>query len=956
VDGILEPEDSSRARLPSGTVTFAFTDIEGSTRRWDADPSAMQEALRRHDAHMRAAIAVYDGHVFKTIGDAFCAVFSRPEDALSAMLTVQNTLAAEDFSAVGGLRVRAAVHTGTAEERDRDFFGPAVNRVARLVAIGHGGQVLVSGATAQLVRDVLPLAMSLRDLGEHRLKDLTRPEHVYQLVGPGLFGDFPRLRSLETSSHNLPETLTPLIGREADVAGLTSLLGAHRSVTIVGAGGVGKTRTSLQVAANLLKEYDDGVWLVELAPLTEGESIPSTIAQAVGVSLAPGDGSPLDTVVRQLKEKNVLLVVDNCEHLIRPAAKAIAEILRACPAVAVLASSRQALEIRGEQAYRLPSLGFPASDAGLTAVAALQSPAVALFVARAHAADQRFAITDDNAQAIADICRRLDGIPLAIELAAPRVRVMNPRQLRERLDARFRVLTRASHDVLERQQTLRAMIDWSYDLLSERERTYLCRLSVFAGSFTLASASAVAAYEPIDEIEGLQLLGSLVDKSLLSEVGHVPERETRFRLSETVRSYTLEKFEAREEREVTLRRYASAMLALLEGASANWANTPSLPWVEAIEPELENVRDALHWSLTASSDIPLGVRIVIASRRLWAAVSPREGLRWIAEATERLTPELEGPVIAYLYLAEAHMRTSLQQHAAALAAAQRALSASPGLPYEMTVAEARGFAGLALAFTGKPAEAIDILEQALNTCQSVGSKHYVAHAFSDLGMAHSAAGDVLAARSAFREALRVFRVLEYARETTSVAGNLAELEYWSGDVEAAVRLCVEAVAGTADPRSFARYMANLAAYYVALSRWDEARAVARQVLFLRPRPPRAEIDIAYTIQHLAAIAALEPKAEGQMPLEAERAAQLLGFVDAWLERLENERQLTEQREYERVAGALDRIFSPAGFSALAEAGRSWSEKRALTEALHLASPPQNGVRDLSAASDKGRSA
>jgi predicted ATPase len=606
---------------------------------------------------------------------------------------------------------------------------------------------------------------------------------------------------------------------------------------------------------------------------------------------------------------------------VRPAAKSIAEILRACPAVSVLTSSRQALEIQGEQTYRLPSLAFPAFDSGLTAVAALQSPAIALFVARAHAADNRFSIDDDNAQAIADICRRLDGIPLAIELAAPRVRILNPRQLRERLDARFRVLTSSSHNVLPRQQTLQAMIDWSYDLLSEHERTYLCRLAVFAGSFTLSSASAVAAYEPIDELDGLQLLGNLVDKSLVSELGHLPAGETRFRLSETVRSYALEKFEARGEREVTLRRYASAMLALVEDASANWANTPSLPWVE--------------------------------SRRLWGAVSPREGLRWIAEAAVRLAPDIAAPVRAELYLAEAQMRTALQQHAAALAAAQHALSASPGLGDELEVAEAQAFAGLAFAFIGRPAEGIAMLTQALRTHQARDSKHYIAHTFSDLGMAHSAAGEVLAARGAFREALRVFRALEYARETTSVAGNLAELEYWSGDVDAAVRLCVEAIAGTADPRSITMYMANLAAYYVSSSRWDDARVVARQVL-LRPRAAKADIDVAYTIQHLAAVAALEATAEGTTPPEAERAAPLLGFVDAWLERLDNERQLTEQREYERITDAFRHMFSRAGFAALAEAGRSWSEKRALAEAMHLARRA-DGARDLSAP-DKGRTA
>jgi class 3 adenylate cyclase len=379
--------------LPSGTVTFAFTDIEGSSARWERDRPAMQAAVRRHDALVRAAIAQNAGYVFKTIGDAFCTAFSRPADAVAAVLAVERSLAAEDFSAVGGLQVRAAVHTGTADEREGDYFGPAVNRVARLLAIGYGGQVLVSGATAALVRAELPDGTGLRDLGEHRLKDLERAERVYQLEAPGLPGGFPPLRSLDALATNLPVQLTSLLGRERETAEIEALVREQRLVTLVGSGGVGKTRAALQVAANLLDAFNDGVWLIELAALASGDFIAATVAHALGIGL-PASDDPTESLIGGLRAKNLLLVFDNCEHLAAPAARAIDAILSACPDVKVLASSRQPLAIEGEEAYLLPPLEIPA--------------AVALFAARARSADKRFALTAENAATVAEICRRLD--------------------------------------------------------------------------------------------------------------------------------------------------------------------------------------------------------------------------------------------------------------------------------------------------------------------------------------------------------------------------------------------------------------------------------------------------------------------------------------------------------------------------------------------------------------------
>ncbi|MGH7729023.1 MAG: ATP-binding protein, partial [Vulcanimicrobiaceae bacterium] len=393
-------------------------------------------------------------------------MFARAEDAVAALTAAQWALAAEDFSAVEGLRVRMAIHTGTADERGGDYFGPAVNRVARLLAIGHGGQVLVSGVTTDLVQGDLPAQASLRDLGAHRLKDLARPEQVYQLIAPGLPADFPALRSLDSLPHNLPLQPTSFIGRDAEIAEITALLAKHRVVTLVGSGGVGKTRTSLQIGANLLDGASDGVWFIELAPLADGALIPSAIATALNLRLRD-EGDPVDVLAQALRRYRALLIIDNCEHLLAPAARVVAAIVRACPGVVVLASSRQGLGVAGEATYRMPSLGVPSAEqiaefereparpeGGARAVAlAAEFPALALFIERAAAADPRFAVTDANVASIARICRRLDGISLAIELAAARVRMLAPAELEARLDQRFRLLTGGSRDALARQQT-----------------------------------------------------------------------------------------------------------------------------------------------------------------------------------------------------------------------------------------------------------------------------------------------------------------------------------------------------------------------------------------------------------------------------------------------------------------------------------------------------------------------
>src|SRR5579863_2502825 len=432
----------ARTKPPvSGTLTFLFTDIEGSTERWERDREAMSDALRRHDAIVQTVIERHHGRVFKTIGDAYCAAFPSPSEALNAALAIQRSLSREDFAAVGGLRVRIAMHTGIADERDGDFFGPPVNRVARLLAIGHGGQVLVSSDAFAGLRSDLPQDVSLRDLGAHRLKDLAQPERVYQLIAADLPVTFPALRSLGSRPNNLPPQLTSFVGRADVLAEVGTMVERSRLVTLVGSGGVGKTRCALQIGVDALARFTDGVWFVDLSPVGDASAVAATVARTLG--LHDYAATPIDIVTKYLSRKDLLLILDNCEHVIDEARSVAAAILHGCPSVHILATSRERLHIGGEQAYRMPSLAVPTNDVR-SAHAASTFGAVQLFVERALNADRRFELSDENAGDVGEISRRLDGIPLALELAAARIAVLTPRELAKRLDERFRASRRCA--------------------------------------------------------------------------------------------------------------------------------------------------------------------------------------------------------------------------------------------------------------------------------------------------------------------------------------------------------------------------------------------------------------------------------------------------------------------------------------------------------------------------------
>jgi predicted ATPase/class 3 adenylate cyclase len=920
-----------RAPLPSGTVTLLFTDIEGSTQRWEEHRATMPQALRRHDELLRTVIEAHGGHVFKSMGDQFCAAFSRASDAIAAAAAAQRVLAAEDWSAVGGLAVRVALHSGATDERDGDYFGPAVNRVARLLATAHGGQTILSGATAHLLRAAKLEQTELRDLGVHRLKDLAEPEHVWQLVAPGLPDRFPALASLGSLPNNLPRLFTSFVGREQEVADVAALVTAPGFVTLVGAGGVGKTRCALAVAATVLDAFADGVWFVDLAPLSDPTLVANAIAHALSLPLSP-NREPLETVVGYLKRKQLLLVLDNCEHVIEAARAVVAAILQSAAEVNLLATSRESLAIAGEETYRLPSLAVPAAVQGASASAVSTYGAVKLFADRAFSADKRFVVTDANASDVSEICRRLDGIPLAIELAAARVKILTPKQLAQKLDERFRVLTGGDRSALARHQTMRALIDWSYDLLSEPEQMVFRKLSIFAGGCTLQTATAVCGEG--DELAMLERLSSLVEKSLLQV--EPSESGTRYNLLESTRQYARERLVERGEETTVARTHASAFLALADELDGLSETTPDRAWNAQVETELENWRAALMWSLGARGDIALGRRLAGALGRVWNRSAPAEGRRWVGLAAQTVDAATDDAVVAALELAQAYLDKGLSQDRASFAAAERALALYQRLGDEHGIVLAQRYAGLGLLFLDRVADGEALLQAALAAAKARGWQRTVGVILNELALARQFVDDAEGARARSAEAQAFVQAAGFDHLAAQIAGNRAELEFRSGDAPTAQHLCDEALEtnrGLHDTTLIAVNLVNNAAYLIALRRYDEAGTAAREALTLC-RDLQLAVLLVFALQHAAAIAGLRPCEDATRTHDDRaRAARLLAYADARLAALEAARDYTEQQEYDKLLPALHDALGDAELQKLMADGSAWSEDRAVAEAM-----------------------
>ena len=915
--------------LPTGTVTFLFTDIEGSTQRWDAHREAMSAAVQRHDAIVRAAMDAHGGYVFKTLGDAFCVAFARSDAAVAAALDFQRALAAQDFATVGGLRVRVALHTGTADERDSDYFGPAVNRVARLLSIGHGGQTLLSGVMHDLVLGSLPSRVSLRDLGEHRLKDLSRPEYVYQLVAPDLASEFPALRSLESMANNLPLQMTSFVGREREVAEIAELLGTHRLVTLVGSGGIGKTRTSLQVAANLLDGSGNGVWFIELAPLASGGYIPAAIAQVLGLSLPP-QGDELAHLVKTLKSWHALLVFDNCEHLIDASAKSIAALLRGCPKISVLASSRQGIGVAGEATYRLPSLAV-----GDDAAAA---PAVALFVERAISADQRFALTDENASIIVEICRRLDGIPLAIELAAARVKILSPRQLHDRLDERFRVLTGGSRDVLPRQKTLRALIDWSHDLLDDRERMLFRRLGIFVNGFTLEAATAVGTSDDLGELDLFDVLASLVDKSLV--LAEPAGDALRYRMLESTRAYAREKLgAAAESQERSLCHLRHLRNRFVDERECLHRTGRAEPCERLIAIELEDVRAALDWGM-ANREALLASEMIVAVGSGWRAVAlVGEGYERIGRAIELLGDRAPASLRSALFIWKGVYAADFGRITESCDVSSEGVRLGRASEDRITLAFALLFQGNALRRAGHIDDAADAAAEA-EALISSEDRWLALFALQNKAALVGMSGDHESAVRLSQEFRDKHRALGN-RSFAAISGlNVAEFEHALGKTGRAVVILQETLADikSAPTRFESVYVngaCNLIGYLVALDRLAEARVTARELL-LRHGSDAIHIgQNSFALEHLALVLALEN--------DHAHAAQLAAHADAALRNLGSEREFTEKTTRTRLDALLAERLSSDQRESLTARGAAMRNDEAVALALAVLEELADGV-------------
>jgi predicted ATPase len=844
---------------------------------WESHPEAMQTALARHDEILKDATEEHGGYVFKTIGDAFCCAFLTAPDALKAALEIQRRLLSSEWEQIGPLRVRMALHTGAAEGRDGDYFGPPLNRVARLLSAAHGGQVLLSLPAQELVRDQLPVSTSLRDLGEHRLKDLFRPERIFQLLAPELPSEGPSLRTLNTYPNNLPFQPTPLIGREKEVAELCERLSRPevRLLTLTGAGGTGKTRLGLQAAAELTQDFEDGVFFVSLAAISDAELVVGALAGTLEVKEA-GAQPLLESLEDYLGEKRMLLLIDNFEQ-VREAAPVVSELLSAAPRLKVLATSRIPLRLYGEHEYSVPPLALPDPERAPPSVEDLiQYEAVKLFVERAQAATGGFHVTNENVPAVAEICHRLDGLPLAIELAAARVKVLPPQKLLERLSSRLKLLTGGARDIPERQRTLRGTIEWSHGLLDDGEKRLFARVAVFSGGCTLEAVEAICHVDgglPVDVLDGLS---SLVDKSLLRQEEGVGG-EPRFAMLETIHEYAREKLEQSGDAEEIKLAHAEYFLVLAEEAEPELFGPRDVEWLERLEEEHGNMRAALSWALERAEAEP-GLRLGGALWPFWEAHGHyREGIRWLEKALEKdgrtsaaaRAKALEG--FGWLVF-----RVGEMNRAVVTAEEGLELSNEAGLGGAVR-AKFLGLLGWLVEVQGHHAQAKELLEEGLILSRDVDDKFGIADTLLMLGSTLSSLGERKRERQLHEEGIALSRELGYVRTLGRLLLSLGYTLLLEGEYERGAALNEEAAAlyrerGYKGGLEFV--LDNLGWAALLQGHPDRARSYYRESLMLC-KELGDKLIASESLEGLACVAGVRG--------EAERAAKLFGVAEAMRE-------------------------------------------------------------------------
>jgi predicted ATPase/class 3 adenylate cyclase len=897
--------------FPSGTVTFLFTDIEGSTKLAQQYPDAMPALLARHNEILNRSIQAHNGFVFRTVGDSFSAAFHTANDALNAALDAQRKLQNESWSPAP-IKVRMGINTGAAklmdDSKETYYEGYATLALTqRVMSVGHGGQILLSQTTHDLVQDKLPDKTELSDMSEHRLKDIFRTERLYQVVADDLLSEFPPLKTLETVNHNLPTQLTSFIGRERELADAQEKLEEARLLTLIGPGGTGKTRLSLQIAAEQLPNFRDGVWLVELAPITDPALIVSTIASVF--ELREVRNIPFISILLDyLRGKQLLLILDNCEHLVEASAQIASQLLHTCPQLKIIASSREALGIDGETVYRVPSL--------------LDDEATRLFIERARKAEPRFHVTKDNASSIAQICSRLDGIPLAIELAAARVKLFTPEQIAARLDDRFKLLTGGSRTALPRQQTLRALIDWSYQTLNETEQRALRRLAVFSGGWTIEAAEAV-----VGEEEALDGLLGLVNKSLVN----VEEQNgaSRYLFLETIRQYAMEKLVESGEAIVARDSHLDYVLNLAGQSQYGVFGAENTELLDRFELEHDNLRAALEWA--ASNHLDKALKLAYAVGGFWAVRDYNsEAINWcktILEKTESMADANAAKDRARIYAVHGWISVTTGEHKAGRETAVKAIALARNTGDFLTLARAYCVLALTSIFLGDYPTAQQAALEGESIARQHGLKGELAFALSTRAqMAYFARMNIDQAKAFLEEAAIIAREAGFGWASSFLAVGLANTAAMLGDIEAAR-------AGFLESAEIAKKMGNKRIVYSSQSEFahilrqhgelDEPLATYRDLL-----PKWKDLGHRAAVAHeLECIAYILIRKE-----EPERAATLLGAAEALREVIDSVMTNMEQEEYAKEISTLR-----AGMDSV-EFQQSWSKGRFLTmdEAIALA--------------------
>jgi predicted ATPase/class 3 adenylate cyclase len=804
-------------------VTFLFTDIEGSTRLVQDLGDRYESALADHRQLLRTAFGERDGHEVGTEGDSFFVVFAKASDAVAAALDGQLALASHGW-AEKPIRVRMGLHTGEAQLDNEGYIGLAVHQAARVSAAAHGGQVLVSQTTRDLVAGSLPDGANLVDLGEHRLKDLAHATRLYNLSHAGLQAELPPPRSLSVLPNNLPLQLTTFVGRDEEIAKITKLLGTTRLLTLAGAGGVGKTRLALQVAADVVTEYRDGAWLADLAPITDPELIVRGIAESLGAR--EEKGRTIDEVlVEHLQGKELLVVIDNCEHLAEQSADVIDKLLHAASGLTIVTTSREPLGAEGENVFRVPSLDTPSGDEPPEALNAYES--VRLFCDRAMQATADFSVTTANAQAVTEICRRLDGMPLGIELAAARVRMLTPQEIASRLDQRFKLLTGGVRTGIRRQQTLRATVDWSYEMLSEGERLLFRRLAVFVGGFVLDAVESVCSGDGIDTSEVFDLLSNLVDRSLV--VAEPREGKTRYRLLETMREYGREALVASGEAATTWSRHLEWCTGFAEAGEPALEGHGQAEILARFADELDNIRQALGWATTEGGAVT-GMRLASALGRFWILRGlHKEGTRWLeacyAEAQADLTSGQKAKALLFI--------AATLGGADEISRCREIYAECAALPRDSSTLT---WVGEALNDLGIISWALDAdfdlatrqLEEALELRTSAGHRFGVAETLGNLSQVAEWRGDQARAAELQAQALAIYEEIGDAGRVAMVRGALATRAADQGDLKRARTLHEEGLATTRDlgaPALIAEHLAPLAMIAKDEGRFAEAEAM-----------------------------------------------------------------------------------------------------------------------------------